>query len=261
MRKKKSSSKKRLIIILLIFIVVCIAVLFKGFQYFLQQEEKKQARLSRYDVFGIEIPQGYLIHGIDISSHQSFVFWPSVKRMKVEDVQVGFVYIKATEGIKDEDKLFKRNWEGAKQARIPRGAYHFFISTKSGLIQARNFIKTVSLQKGDLPPVVDVEQLYGVTPALMRRRMKECLQKLEQWYQIKPLIYTNIDFYQNFLGKEFDDYPLWIANYLEPEKPQIKRDWLFWQHNDKGRIDGIRTRVDFNVFNGDSLAFKRLLLN
>lgn len=260
MRKKRASSKKRLVIILL-FIAIGTIVLYKGFLFFLQQQEKKQARLSRYDIFGIGIPQGYLIHGIDISSHQGFVFWPSVKRMRVEEVKVGFVFIKATEGLKEEDRLFKRNWEGVKQAHIPRGAYHFFLATKSGWIQARNFIKTVSLQKGDLPPALDVEELYGVPPAIMRSRVKECLQKLELWYHVKPLLYTNIDFYQNYLGKEFDDYPLWVANYLEPEKPHIKRDWLFWQHNDKGRIDGIRTGVDFNVFNGDTLAFKRILLN
>jgi lysozyme len=32
------------------------------------------------------------------------------------------------------------------------------------------------------------------------------------------------------------------------------------QHSEKGRVNGITTPVDFNVFSGDSLAFKELLL-
>ena len=72
---------------------------------------------------------------------------------------------------------------------------------------------------------------------------------------------TNIDFYTKVLGDEFDDYPLWIAHYYQPGKPRIKRSWVFWQHSEEGRVNGIKSKVDFNVFNGDSTDFKNLLID
>ncbi|MDE3214382.1 MAG: glycoside hydrolase family 25 protein, partial [Bacteroidota bacterium] len=71
-------------------------------------------------------------------------------------------------------------------------------------------------------------------------------------------IYTNIDFYTRYLEESFHDYPVWIAHYLQPVKPRIDHEWVFWQHSDSGRVNGIRTPVDFNVFSGDSAAFREL---
>jgi lysozyme len=83
---------------------------------------------------------------------------------------------------------------------------------------------------------------------------------VEQHYKVRPIIYTNIDFYENFLANQFDDYPLWIAHYLVKDKPRIKRKWTFWQYNEKGHVNGIDAYVDFNVFNGDSTEFRNMLI-
>src|SRR5688572_22148084 len=141
-----------------------------------------------------------------------------------------------------------------------RGAYHFFIGSKDGKKQAENFIDKVELAPGDLPPVLDIEQLNGATTADIKREAKEWLKVVENHFQVKPIIYTNVDFYTRHLGIEFDGYPLWIAHYYQPEQPRISRAWVFWQHSDEGRVNGIVSKVDFNVFNGDSLAFRNLLL-
>ncbi|HEV3251877.1 MAG TPA: GH25 family lysozyme, partial [Puia sp.] len=60
---------------------------------------------------------------------------------------------------------------------------------------------------------------------------------------------------------DFDGYPLWVAHYLQKERPRIYRAWSFWQHNESGRVNGIVTRVDFDVFNGDSLELRKILMN
>lgn len=221
----------------------------------------RKAKFVRYDAFGIEIPINYGIHGIDVSKYQQMVDWESVKEMNVENVKIGFAFIKATEGNVNEDKFFKRNWKKIKDAGVVRGAYHFFISTKSGRTQAENFIGTVDLSPGDLPPVLDVEQTYGVAPDKIRQRVKEWLVIVENYYGIKPIIYTNVDFYKQYLKDEFDDYPLWVAHYLQKDRPRIHRPWHFWQHSEQGRVNGILHKVDFNVFNGDSTEFRSLLLN
>lgn len=215
----------------------------------------------RYNAFGIEIPVNYNIHGIDVSHHQDVIDWSEVKKMNIENMRLDFAFIKATEGIANVDKLFKRNWYKAREEGMARGAYHFFIATKSGKKQADNFIAHVTLEPGDLPPVLDVEQLYGARPKDLRARVKDWLQTIEAYYKVKPIIYTNVDFYEQYLGEEFDRYPLWVAHYLQPHKPRIKRPWMFWQHSETGRVNGIASKVDFNVFNGDSLTFRKILLD
>jgi lysozyme len=118
----------------------------------------------------------------------------------------------------------------------------------------------VTLESGDLPPVLDVEQTFGASPAQIRREVKEWLDIVEQYYSVRPIIYTNVDFYDKYLKDHFEDYPLWVAHYLQPNRPRIKREWSFWQHSEQGRVNGILAKVDFNVFNGDSAAFRALLI-
>ena len=108
--------------------------------------------------------------------------------------------------------------------------------------------------------MLDVEQIRGTTVANLQLRVADWINAVEKYYKVKPIIYTNADFYENYLAGKFDDYPLWVAHYLVKDKPRIKRNWIFWQHNEAGRVNGIKAFVDFNVFNGDSTDFNNLLI-
>ncbi len=244
--------------IIIAFQLLCIVGMlgFLGYEWWML----RKAKMIRYNAFGIEIPENYSIHGIDVSRYQQMIDWESVKAMAVSDVKIDFAFIKATEGIGNVDPFFKRNWKKSKEAQMVRGAYHFFLATKSGKSQAENYIARVELKSGDLPPVLDVEQTYGVSGIKLRQRVKEWLTTVEAFYGVRPILYTNVDFYKQYLKSEFDDYPLWVAHYLQSDKPRILRDWNFWQHSEEGRVNGILSKVDFNVFSGDSLAFSKLLL-
>ncbi len=257
MKRKQKQKYKWWLIPVIIFCALCLYI---AGMYWWQQQQEEKAKFALYPGFGIQLPVEYEIHGIDVSFYQQAIYWPSVKKMKEQNVQIGFVFIKATEGLGSTDKQFKRNWAQAKQQGIPRGAYHFFLATKDGKTQAKNFIKNVQLQPGDLPPVLDIEQLYGVSPKLMQQRIKDWLQLVEAAYHVKPIIYSNADFYNRNLGAAFNKYPLWVAHYFENNQPRVSRDWTFWQHSSTGQINGITSKVDFNVFNGDSTAFKELLI-
>lgn len=227
-----------------------------GYEWWLQ----RRAKFIRYDAFGIEIPTNYSIHGIDVSKYQDIIDWESVKSMDVEGIRLGFAFIKATEGLGNRDRMFVRNWKKAKDHGVVRGAYHFFLATKNGRQQAENFIENVELEAGDLPPVIDIEQTYGVGETKLRERVKEFLSIVENHYGIRPIIYTNVDFYKQYLKDDFDEYPLWVAHYLQKERPRIHRPWSFWQHSETGRVNGIFSKVDFNVFNGDSTEFRKMLI-
>jgi len=235
---------------------VLILFCFVGYDWWTE----RKARFVRYPEFGTDIPINYSIHGIDVSKYQNTISWEAVKDMKVGDVQISFAFIKATEGLGNEDACFPRNWKKSKEAGLVRGAYHFFLATKSGKAQAENFINSVELLPGDLPPVLDIEQTYGVPAEKLRERAKEWLTTIQDYYHVLPIVYTNVDFYRQFLKDDFDSYPLWVAHYLQKERPRTYRDWVFWQHSEAGRVNGIVTRVDFDVFNGDSSEFRKLLV-
>ncbi len=243
------------------FIVVTIlaAVMGVGYLVFLWASNQRTSFVD-YKEFGIPIPTQYGIHGIDVSRYQQSISWASVKNMNVRGIQLDFAFIKATEGVSRVDPLFKRNWRKAKEAKVVRGAYHFFIPGKDGRLQAAHFIKTVKLVAGDLPPVLDIEHYRRGGDESLKTELKEWLQMVEEHYGIKPIIYTNADFYKHHLGDDFDAYPLWVAHYLQKHRPRIKRPWSFWQHSEQGRVNGILSKVDFNVFNGDTVAFQSLLL-
>jgi lysozyme len=212
-----------------------------------------------YDAFGITVPRRYEIHGIDVSRYQQKINWKYVRDMEVRGVRLGFAFIKATEGLHITDPYFTRNWKHCADYKIIRGAYHYFHPDKDALAQAKYFTKRVRLKSGDLPPVIDIEETRGVSKSKLISNLKIWLDEVENIYGVKPVIYTSAHFYKTWLEGHFDAYPLWIAHY-KTHTPRINREWHFWQHSETGNVNGIHGKVDFNVFNGDSLMFNGLLI-
>lgn len=253
MARKKYSIPRTLFIVFLVIVAIANVI------YYVSLFFNREPHIL-YPEFGIEIPPNYQLHGIDVSRYQKVINWGDVKEMKVKDIKIGFAFIKATEGIDKVDAQFQRNWLHAGEENIPKGAYHYFIAGKSGKAQAKNFIEIVKLKKGDLPPVLDIEETHGTSKTDMQKNIKDWLEKIEDEYKVRPVIYSNISFYNNYLKGVFDEYPFWIAHYLQPGKPRLDRKWTFWQHSESGHVNGIKTMVDFNVFSGDSTAFENLLI-
>jgi len=251
-RNKKRSAKNRIGILIAIAALICTSTFFGW--YF------NRPSFIHYPAFGIPIPTNYSIHGIDVSRYQKNIGWKLVKEMEIDGISIDFVFIKATEGISGVDARFAHNWINAGEQDLHRGAYHFFVAGKSGKIQAQNFIRTVKLKSGDLPPVLDIEETYGVKKELLQQQLQEWVDIIEKNYNVKPIIYTNVSFYEKNLAGKFDSYPLWIAHYKQQDKPRINRRWHFWQHSETGHVNGINAFVDFNVFNGNSIEFENLLI-
>ncbi len=188
--------------------------------------------------------------GIDVSEYQGIINWKKVKTVETT-FPLTYVFVRATAGNDRPDTYFKQNWAGAKKAGLFRGAYHYYRPNENSLEQAELFIKTVRIRKGDLPPVLDIEKLPRNQPMdSLKKGLKRWLNKIEQHYGMKPIIYTGEKYYNQFLDGEFDEYPFWIANYnFFVEK--IDDDWLFWQFTEKATIEGINGTVDVNIFNGN----------
>lgn len=196
----------------------------------------------------------YLIEGVDVSRYQSRVDWAMVA-----DQGMDFAFVKATEGATYSDSLFGHNWEQIKAAGMRRGAYHFYRPNTAAVDQANHFVAQVSLSEGDLPPVLDIEVLDRVNPKILVPALKTWLVLITRHYGVRPIVYTNLNFYNRYLAGHLDEYPLWIARYNGAE-PVLAcgRDWQFWQYGNRGTVAGIDGPVDLNVFAGDRVEFEEL---
>ena len=183
--------------------------------------------------------------GIDVSHYQGRIDWDRVAR---ED-NVKFVYIKATEGSDLVDEYYMRNLYGAKRVGIPVGVYHFYRPNASTVTQLQNFRTTVEPWQHDLVPIVDVEKRGKGSLSQFQGRLKAFLKEVEQFYGVKPIIYTGVNFYAKYLEGKFTGYRFMVARYAE-EFPGLSEDVpiVLWQYSCTSLVDGIKGHVDRSVF-------------
>ncbi len=210
----------------------------------------------------VSYPDGYEIHGIDISHHQGRIDWDELKdNGTINHCPIRFVMIKATEGATRTDENFHENFFQARENGFTRGAYHFFSVHTPAKDQANHFISTVDLENGDLPPVLDVEHKpKQQTDEQFKNSILQWLNIVEKHYQVKPIIYTYFKFKMRYLSDPvFDQYPYWIAHYYV-DSLQYQGPWKFWQHTDVGRLPGIKGNVDFNIYNGSYYDLRQMTI-
>ena len=210
----------------------------------------------------ISYPEGYEIHGIDISHHQGKINWQELKdHGMIDEFPVRFVMIKATEGATRIDPNFEDNFYQAREYGFTRGAYHFYSVHSAAKPQAAFFIRKVKLENGDLPPVLDVEHKpKNQTDEEFKQSVLQWLDMVEKHYGVKPIIYTYYKFKTRYLSDPvFDDYPYWIAHYYV-DSVEYQGKWKFWQHTDVGRLPGIKGNVDFNIYNGSMYDLRKMTI-
>ncbi|HBV15945.1 glycoside hydrolase family 25 protein [Chryseobacterium carnipullorum] len=202
-------------------------------------------------------------YGFDVSHYQNRedIKWDSLS-IGNKTIPLEFVVMRATMGNRNADKHFDEFWEKAHQHNLIRGAYHFYRADEDPVIQANNFLENVKLESGDLPPILDIEKIPK------RKTNKKLIEDLKIWCKIveetygeKPIIYTYYHYYKDFLKGEFDDYPLWLANYNDVPSPTPEGPWDFWQFTENGIVHGINTKVDLDIYNGSLWSLKRLTLD
>jgi lysozyme len=204
--------------------------------------------------------RAHSVVGIDVSHYQGMINWDQVKT--IDDKPISFVFIRATQGDDSNDKYFKYNWKHAKENGFVRGAYHYYRPDENSLKQAERFIKRVYLEKGDLPPVLDIERFSKIqSNQSLRNGLKKWLDTVEEHYGVRPIIYSGASHYKDLLSHEmFKDYIFWIANYNKVGRPLNDKIWTFWQFTENGKVNGIEGNTDLNVFKGEKAQLEQLLI-
>lgn len=211
---------------------------------------------------GVDRARALPIQGLDVARYQGRIDWDAARAGGTH-----FVFIKGTEGKDYIDPNFYTNWEGARRAGIPRGAYHFMTWCSLAADQARWFVQKVPNDRDALPPVLDLEW-NNHSKCKNRHNRADILEKvrvmlaaMEAHTGKVPIIYTDINFHRDILEGEHFDNPFWLRSVAaEPRDRYRNRDWMFWQWTQTGTMRGVPTEVDRNAFYGSPDAWVQFLL-
>lgn len=264
-KKSKFSFKKHIILpILLIALLFGVwhyryGLYYLAFQRIENNETIKASSVTtQLRIFDVLQHHQQNTFGIDVSHYQGKIKWGQVAKVQ-DSFPISFVFVRATAGSVKVDRKYKKNWSNSKQKGFIRGAYHYYRPNENSILQANNFINTVKLQKGDLPPVLDIEDVPRIQSIEnLKIGLRKWLNKVEKHYGMKPIIYSGESFYNDHLYKDFSEYTCWVANY-NFHVENIDQDWGFWQFTDKGSVRGIKEFVDVNIYNGNKEKLLQLV--
>ena len=189
------------------------------------------------------------VQGFDISHYQGTV---DMNAQKAKGAQ--FVIIKATESTTYTDTSFSANYNGATQAGLIRGAYHFARpAASSGTAQANYFLAHGGGWSNDgrtLPGMLDLEnnpsgsQCYGLSTSALTTWVRDFVNTYYSSTGRYPMIYTTYNFWVTCTGNsnEFSSKsPLVIARYGSSSVGSIPGGWPYqtiWQFADSGTFPG-----------------------
>lgn len=186
------------------------------------------------------------MEGIDVSQWQGPVDFEAVGRAGIE-----LVYLKASEGENFVDPFFYRNYANAKNAGLSVGFYHYLKarSADSARREACHLIRVTEGLVGEARPVLDLEDLAGLTGAELKETALAFLLGVEWYSNQSPAIYADAQTVA-LLDPVFAAWPLWIARYGAGAPGEVCpwTDWAGWQYTDRGRVAGIQGNVDRDLF-------------
>ena len=192
--------------------------------------------------------------GIDVAAHQHPGGTP-IDWSKVRTDGQSFAFVKATEGGDWVNPHYVEDIQAANAAGLKTGAYHYARPAGDAKTQAANFAAQIALAPNQtLPPALDIEVTEGKSAAQLEQWIEEFTSELKRLTGRTPMIYTYKYFWMGQMNnsQKFSDMPLWLAAYQD-QAPEAVGGWnelSFWQRSGSGKVAGISTDVDMNLFNG-----------
>lgn len=186
------------------------------------------------------------LKGIDVSEWQGTIDWRKVAK---DGVQFAVIHAGYGRELSQKDKYFERNYAGARAAGIKVGAfwYSYADSVARAEQEARTCLKVLDGKHLDLPVFFDQEYEPGILKLSTKTRTDIVLKFLETIKAAgRPCgLYSSTDFITTKLqANRLTAYPLWIAEYGS-KLHYTGKVWA-WQYTDRGRVAGIKGRVDMN---------------
>ena len=209
--------------------------------------------------------------GVDVSHWNGNVRWGDVDPNTVQ-----FVWAKISQGVDYTDPNAQQNLQGCRDNGIRVGGYHFPSPQIGGSndpkLEVQDFLKYYggSIPSGDMLPVLDLEAGVKGDPNHNRQWALEWLKELENETGLRAVVYTAKWYVYSYLRNNVGDlknYPLWVADYTQPQKDGGRSDcdgtcgwdeWSVWQWTSKGKIQGLQStgirKCDVNWMAGNKLC-------
>lgn len=219
---------KRKYIIMAIFIIAGLSLTYLF--YYNSKFCYNNNALGSYE-FIIEDKDSY--KGLDLSHHNKIVSFEGISHYD-------FIYHKATEGSTFVDPKFSERIKKCIRLGMPCGAYHFFSTSSSGKDQFENFKRNVPTNM-PLIPVIDIEiNKNNWSKEKLNEELGVWIQLCEEYYGVKPIIYSSSWFYKHYNLKQHD---CWFWSGDINSTPKV--NYLIHQKKLK-YVAGIVGKVDYN---------------
>lgn len=216
--------------------------------------------LNDYSAEDFVVVDGFMTHktvpymvGIDVSSHQGEIDWKLVKEAGVEFVIIRLGYRGyGEEGRLVKDPMAQEYYEGAKAQGLLVGGYVFSqaLTEQEAVEEAEMALEVTADWQLDLPVAFDWEFLHfeartqDMVPRLITNCAKAFCSTLEAG-GVQPMLYTGL-YVKTLKLEELKQYPMWLALYSENMSYDY---WMnFWQYSCTGKVPGIETDVDLNIY-------------
>lgn len=194
--------------------------------------------------------------GVDVSYHQGQIRWDEVAASGVRFAMLRLGHRAVSDGVIRLDSQWEANYAGAGAAGLPVGVYFFSqaVSVEEAREEAAFVLATLRGRPLDFPVVFDWEvysesgRNANVDPKTVNAcAIAFCDEIRRAGYE--PMVYFNLDLEDRFWDLEtLQDrgYSFWLAMYRKT------MNWPYetamWQYTNKGRVDGIDTDVDLNLY-------------
>lgn len=214
------------------------------------------------------------MYGIDLVAVRVPVDWA-----RVRESGRTFAFVRASYG-SAVDPAFSQSWRAMRDAGITRGAWQVLRHDEDPIEQAIQFLKVLDLQRGDLPPMLDLERMATSSPNTVIGMMKSWIAVIESELEARhgctfhPIIRTSSRAWP--VRREpcgLEKHSLWIIDASRLDPPTMPKcmpanEWLFHQYAMGTRgVPGVPGLAQLSRFNPSALgdrgwrvdAVKRLL--
>lgn len=194
--------------------------------------------------------------GIDVSKYQGSIDWNAVK-----DDGIDFCFIRIgnrgySEGVISLDQEFINNIEGAKNAGLDVGVYFFSqaISEQEAIEEADFVIENLSGYSLELPIVYNTGKISkedsrtdNISNEQVALNAKAFCDRIDS-RGYEAALYTDMlwEAYVFDLA-QMSNYPIWYSDYYS-NTPQTPYEFMFWQYSNKGKVAGVSTDVDLDLW-------------
>lgn len=209
----------------------------------------------QYDGRFLKLIEGESIAGIDVSSWQYDIDWEAVAAAGAEFAIIRIGYRGSETGMINADKYAQQNLAGAAAAGLDIGVYFFSqaLTREEAEEEAYYVLDAIKDHNITMPVVFDWERVRGDNSrsnTMDRRTLTDCALTFLETIELagyNAMVYFNPHQSRNlYYLSELKAYDFWLASYTDRMDFPYKVN--MWQYTDEGRIPGIDTYCDFNVY-------------